>query len=47
MSYLILVRHGQSVWNDLIEKKELYGFESSNEFHHLTDFETFKKLQDL
>ena len=36
-----------SVWNDLIEKKELYGFESSNEFHHLTDFETFKKLQDL
>ena len=36
-----------SVWNDLIEKKELYGFESSNKFYHLTDLETFKKLQDL
>ena len=35
------------VWNDLIEKKELYGFESSNKFYHLTDLETFKKLQDL
>ena len=36
-----------SVWNDLIEKKKLYGFESSNKFYHLTDLETFKKLQDL
>ena len=36
-----------SVWNDLIDKKELYGFESSNKFYHLTDLETFKKLQDL
>ena len=36
-----------SVWNDLIEKKELYGFETNNEFYHLTDLETFKKLQDL
>jgi MurNAc alpha-1-phosphate uridylyltransferase len=35
------------VWNDLIEKKELYGFETNNEFYHLTDLETFKKLQDL
>ena len=35
------------VWNDLIEKKELYGYETNNEFHHLTDLETFKKLQDL
>ena len=35
------------VWNDLIEKKDLYGFESSNKFYHLTDLETFKKLQDL
>ena len=32
---------------DLIEKKKLYGFESSNKFYHLTDLETFKKLQDL
>jgi MurNAc alpha-1-phosphate uridylyltransferase len=36
-----------SVWNDLIEKKELYGFETDNKFYHLTDLETFKKLQDL
>ena len=36
-----------SVWNDLIEKKKLYGFESSNKFYHLTGLEPFKKLQDL
>ncbi len=35
------------VWNNLIEKKELYGFESNNNFYHLTDLETFKKLEDL
>jgi MurNAc alpha-1-phosphate uridylyltransferase len=36
-----------NAWNDLIEKKELYGFESDNDFYHLTDLKTFKKLQDL
>jgi MurNAc alpha-1-phosphate uridylyltransferase len=36
-----------NLWNDLIEKKELYGFETNNDFYHLTDFKTFKKLQDL
>ena len=36
-----------NLWNDLIEKKELYGFETNNDFYHLTDLETFKKLQDL
>ena len=36
-----------NVWNDLIEKKELHGFETNTEFYHLTDLETFKKLQDL
>ena len=35
------------VWNDLIKKKELYGFETTEKFYHLTDLETFKKLQDL
>ena len=35
------------VWNELLDKKDLYGFESSNKFYHLTNFETFKKLQDL
>ena len=36
-----------NLWNDLIKKKELYGFETNNKFYHLTDLETFKKLQDL
>ena len=36
-----------NLWNNLIEKKELYGFESNNDFYHLTDLKTFKKLQDL
>ena len=36
-----------NLWNKLIEKKELYGFETNNKFYHLTDLETFKKLQDL
>ena len=35
------------VWNELLDKNQLYGFESSNKFYHLTNFETFKKLQDL
>ena len=32
------------IWNDLSDKKELYGYESSNEFVHLTDIEIYKKL---
>jgi len=35
------------LWNKLIEKKELYGFKTNNDFYHLTDIKTFKKLQDL
>jgi MurNAc alpha-1-phosphate uridylyltransferase len=35
------------LWNKLIEKKELYGFKTNNNFYHLTDLKTFKKLQDL
>ena len=35
------------VWNNLLDKNQLYGFESSNKFYHLTNFETFKKLKDL
>ena len=35
------------VWDDLLNTNELYGFESSNKFYHLTNFEIFKKLQDL
>ena len=36
-----------NVWYDLIDKKKLYGFETNSNFYHLTDIETFKKLQDL
>ena len=32
------------IWNDLIDKKELYGYESFNDFIHLTDIEILKKL---
>ena len=35
------------LWNSLIKKKELYGFDTNNDFYHLTDLNTFKKLQDL
>ena len=35
------------IWNKLIEKQKLFGFESFNDFYHLTDLKTFKKLQDL
>jgi N-acetyl-alpha-D-muramate 1-phosphate uridylyltransferase len=36
-----------NVWSNLIQKKRLFGFESFNNFYHLTDLEIFKKLQDL
>jgi MurNAc alpha-1-phosphate uridylyltransferase len=32
------------IWNELLDKKELYGYESINEFVHLTDIEIFNKL---
>ena len=35
------------IWDELLDKNELYGFESFNNFYHLTNLETFKKLQDL
>ena len=35
------------IWDDLLNKNELNGFESVNKFYHLTNLETFKKLQDL
>ena len=36
-----------NLWNDLIKKKELFGFETNKNFYHLTDLETFRKLQGL
>ena len=35
------------IWNELLKKDKLNGFESSNKFYHLTNLEMFKKLQDF
>ena len=32
------------IWNNLINENKLYGFESLNEFVHITDIEIYKKL---
>ena len=36
-----------NIWNKLIDKKKLYGFESKQKFYHLTNLNTFNKLKDL
>ena len=35
------------IWNELLKKNKLNGFESFNKFYHLTNLETFKKLKDF
>ena len=35
------------VWNKLLKENRLNGFESRNNFYHLTNIETFKKLKDF
>ena len=35
------------IWEKLLEKKRLNGFESLNKFYHLTNLEIFKKLKDF
>ncbi len=35
------------IWEDLLKRNELNGFESLNNFYHLTNLETFKKLEDF
>lgn len=35
------------IWNILIDKNKLYGFESLNKFYHITNLKIFKKLKDL
>ena len=35
------------VWNELLIKNQLNGFESSNRFYHLTNLDTFRKLEDF
>ena len=32
------------IWNELIEKNNLFGFESNNKFYHITDLEIYNKL---
>ncbi len=35
------------IWNELLKKNNLNGFESLNKFYHSTNLEIFKKLKDL
>ena len=35
------------IWNNLLDQKKLFGYESQQEFYHLTDLDIFKKLKDL
>ena len=35
------------IWNNLLDQKKLYGYESQKNFYHLTDLNVFKKLKDL
>ena len=35
------------IWNELLKKKKLNGFESFNQFYHITNLEIFKKLKDF
>ena len=35
------------IWNELLKKDKLIGFESVNKFYHLTNLEIFNKLRDF
>ena len=35
------------IWNELLKKNELNGYESFSQFYHLTNLEIFKKLKDF
>ena len=35
------------IWNNLLDQKKLFGYESQKDFYHLTDLNIFKKLKDL
>jgi MurNAc alpha-1-phosphate uridylyltransferase len=35
------------IWKELLKKNKLNGYESSKNFYHLTNLDTFKKLKDL
>ncbi len=36
-----------AIWNNLLDQKRLFGYESQKNFYHLTDLDIFKKLKDL
>ena len=35
------------IWNNLLDQKKLFGYESQKKFYHLTNLDIFKKLKDL
>ena len=35
------------IWNNLLDQKKLFGYESRKDFYHLTNLDIFKKLKDL
>ena len=35
------------IWHELIDSRDLYGYESKRNFYHLTNLEIFKKLKGL
>ena len=37
----------RNIWNNLIQQKQLFGYESKKKFFHVTNLDVFKKLQDL
>ena len=42
--YLVSNFSISEVWNQLVSKNELYGYESLEKFHHLTNLDVYKKL---
>lgn len=43
-SYLIDNFSISEIWNELIDKNELYGYEIMEDFYHLTSLEVYKKI---
>ena len=43
-SYVVSNFSISNIWNELINKDELYGFESLEDFRHLTDLNIYKQL---
>ena len=46
-NYKVKVFPISEIWNKLESNNQLNGFESLNKFYHLTNLETFKRLQDF